>query len=158
MKGSLVPFHSEKNQWVKLFATPVACVLSCIWLCNPMARSLQAPRSMDFSKQEYWSLLPFPTPGDLPHQGIKPASLVSCVGRQVLYHCATWETPYKSKWTVKISSHPHRLTSVVFKSSCSFLFLSLCMKNKTVLWKGKNKKKEDMFNWDSPTKWRLKQL
>ena len=44
-----------------LFATPwtVAC---------------QAPLSMGFSREEYWSALPFPTPGDLPDPGIEPAS------------------------------------------------------------------------------------
>ena len=35
----------------------------------------QAPLSKEFSRQEYWSELPFPTPGDLPNPGIKPASL-----------------------------------------------------------------------------------
>ena len=34
----------------------------------------QAPLSMDFSKQEYWSGLPFPSPGDLPDPGIEPVS------------------------------------------------------------------------------------
>ena len=34
-----------------------------------------APLSMEFSRQEYWSGLPFPSPGDLPDQGIKPGSL-----------------------------------------------------------------------------------
>ena len=37
----------------------------------------QAPLSMEFSTQEYWSGLPFPTPGDLPDPGIEPASLAS---------------------------------------------------------------------------------
>ena len=36
-----------------------------------------APLSMEFSRQEYWSGLAFPTPGDLPDPGIEPASLVS---------------------------------------------------------------------------------
>ena len=36
----------------------------------------QAPLSMGFSRQEYWSGLPFPPPGDLPDPGIKPASPV----------------------------------------------------------------------------------
>ena len=46
---------------VQLFATPwtVAC---------------QAPPSMEFSRQEYWTGLPFPSPGDLPDPGIKPGS------------------------------------------------------------------------------------
>ena len=34
----------------------------------------QAPQSMGFSRQEYWSRLPFPSPGDLPNSGIKPRS------------------------------------------------------------------------------------
>ena len=34
----------------------------------------QAPPSMGFSRQEYWSGLPFPSPGDLPNPGIKPRS------------------------------------------------------------------------------------
>ena len=49
--------------------------------------------SMEFSRQVYWSGLPFPPPGDLPDQGIKAlSSCVSCTGRQILYHWATWET------------------------------------------------------------------
>ena len=42
---------------------------------TPWAVAHQAPLSMEFSRQEYWSGLPFPTPGDLP--GIEPASLAS---------------------------------------------------------------------------------
>ena len=37
----------------------------------------QAPPSMGFSRQEYWSGVPFPSPGDLPHPGIEPVSPVS---------------------------------------------------------------------------------
>ena len=37
----------------------------------------QAPLAMGFSRQEYWSGLPFPPPGDLPDPGIEPASLMS---------------------------------------------------------------------------------
>ncbi|ELR53624.1 hypothetical protein M91_05561, partial [Bos mutus] len=37
----------------------------------------QAPPSMGFPRQEYWSGLPFPPPGDLPHPGRDPASLAS---------------------------------------------------------------------------------
>ena len=36
-----------------------------------------APLPMGFSRQEYWSGLPFPSPGDLPDQGIEPTSLLS---------------------------------------------------------------------------------
>ena len=43
-------------------------------LCNPWTVAHQAPLSMGFSRQEYWSGLPFPSPGDLPNPGIKPGS------------------------------------------------------------------------------------
>ena len=36
--------------------------------------SYQAPQSMEFPRQEYWSGLPFPSPGDLPDPGIEPGS------------------------------------------------------------------------------------
>ena len=49
---------------VQLFATP--------WTV-----AYQGPLSMGFSRQEYWSGLPFPAPEDLHNPGIKPASLVS---------------------------------------------------------------------------------
>ena len=52
----------------------------------------QPPLSMGFSRQEDWSGLPFPPPGDLPDSGIKPKSLASCalVGRFFTAN-ATWE-------------------------------------------------------------------
>ena len=47
----------------------------------------QTPLSMAFSRQEYWSGLPFPPLSDLPNPGVEPSShYVSCIGRQVLYH------------------------------------------------------------------------
>ena len=62
-------------------------MLSCVWLCNPMDCSLQVPLPMGFSRQEYWSGLPFSPPGDLPNKGMKcSVSHVSCIGRWVLYH------------------------------------------------------------------------
>ena len=46
---------------IRLFATP--------WTV-----AYQASPSMGFSRQEYWSVLPFPSPGDLPDPGIEPRS------------------------------------------------------------------------------------
>ncbi|CAI9169360.1 unnamed protein product [Rangifer tarandus platyrhynchus] len=43
-------------------------------LCDPWTVAHQAPLSMGFSRQEYWSGLPFPSPGDLPDPGIEPGS------------------------------------------------------------------------------------
>ena len=54
------------------------CILSCFssaWLfATPWTIACQAPLSMGFSSQEYWSGLPCPPPGDLPDPGIKPVS------------------------------------------------------------------------------------
>ena len=44
------------------------------WIGTLWTVAHQAPLSMGFSKQEYWSGLPFPSPGDLPNPGIEPRS------------------------------------------------------------------------------------
>ena len=44
-------------------------------LVTPWTVAYQAPPSMGFSRQEYWSALPFPSPGDLPDPGIEVRSL-----------------------------------------------------------------------------------
>ena len=46
---------------------------------TPWTVAVQAPLSMKFPRQEYWSGFPFTTPGDLPDPGIEPASLASPV-------------------------------------------------------------------------------
>ena len=43
-------------------------------LSGHLAKCPQAPLSMEFSSQEYWSELPFPSPGDLPNPGVEPGS------------------------------------------------------------------------------------
>ena len=65
---------------------------SCPALCSSVDCSPQAPLSTGFSRQEYWSGLPFPTPGDLPYPGSKPVSLgsVALVGGFFTIS-ATWE-------------------------------------------------------------------
>ena len=74
---------------VSLFATPCQALLS-----------------MGFSRQEFWSRLPCPHPGDLPDTGMEPASYVSCVGGQVLYHQCHLGSP---TWHInKLSSSMHR--------------------------------------------------
>ena len=49
-------------------------VQSCPTLWAPWTAAYQAPLSTGFSRQEYWSGLPFPSPGDLPDPGIEPGS------------------------------------------------------------------------------------
>ena len=47
---------------------------SCLTLATPWTVAHQAPLSLGFSRQEYWSGLPFPSPWDLPDPGIEPRS------------------------------------------------------------------------------------
>ena len=59
---------------------------SCPTLAIPWTVARQAPLSAGFSRQEYRSGLPFPSPGDLPDQGIEPGSpalQVSCLPAEV---------------------------------------------------------------------------
>ena len=68
---------------VRLFAAPwtVAC---------------QALLPMEFSRQEYWSWVPFPNPGDLSHPGIEHACLVSSAWSGGFFTTSTaWEAPFK---------------------------------------------------------------
>ena len=61
-----------------------ACRLSCVQLLvTPWTVAHQVPLSMEFSRQECWSELPFPSPGIFPTQGLNP-SLLHCW--QILYH------------------------------------------------------------------------
>ena len=67
----------------------VARTLSHVrFFATPWTVARQDHLSIEFSRQEYWSGLPFPSPGELPNPGIK---LCLLVGRWILYHCATWE-------------------------------------------------------------------
>ena len=47
---------------------------SCPTLCDPWTVACQAPLSMEFFRQENWSMLPSPTPRNLPNTGTEPAS------------------------------------------------------------------------------------
>ena len=59
----------------------------------------QAPLSMEFFGQEYWSRLPFPTPGDFPDPGIKPTSLASpAMAGGFFTTCTTWEAHIFQIW------------------------------------------------------------
>ena len=83
------------NDLTNIFLYP-ECVLvaqSCPTPCDSMD-CCQAPRSMGWSRQEYWSRLPFPPPGDLPDLGIIPTSPVSPALAGGFYHWDTWEAPF----------------------------------------------------------------
>ena len=79
--------HAQSLSRVPLFAIP-----------RMVAR--HAPLSMGFPRQEYWSGLPFPS---LRVFLTRDPTHVSCIGRRILYHCATWEAPATSCAVVELA-------------------------------------------------------
>ena len=69
---------------------------SCPTLCNPMTVAHQAPLSMGFSRQEHWTELPCPPPGDLPNPGTEPSSHVSCLWQ---FSCHSDMSDSATPWT-----------------------------------------------------------
>ena len=96
---NMAPFAAESLRHVWLFGTP--------WTV-----AHQAPLPMGFSRQEYGSGLPFPSPGDLPSQGSNPCLLL---GRQMLYHWAACKALCKIRipemWWSLAESHCQLLWS-----------------------------------------------
>ena len=71
---SLMAFHIY---WSFVYPQNGVKSLSCVWLfVTPWTVAYQAPPSLGFSRQEYRSGLPFPSPGDLPNPGFEPRSPV----------------------------------------------------------------------------------
>ena len=82
---SSLPFHTYHFYYWKLCLFVLRC-FSRVWLFVTLWTIVhQAPLSMGFSRQEYWSGLPCPLPGDLPYAGIQPASLMSIQNWQVFF-------------------------------------------------------------------------
>ena len=85
--------------------TPCVCaqLLSRVLLfASPWTTARQAPLSMKFPREEYWSGLPSPPPGDLPDPGIKPTSLMSPV---LAGGCFTTEPPGKPMVHLKLTQY-----------------------------------------------------
>ena len=92
---------------VRLFATP--------WTV-----AYQDPLSMGFSRQEYWSGLPFPSPGDLPNPGIKPGSPALQAG------ALSSEPPGKPIKSLYLGSNVRFLDSILV-SFAFFLCVCVCV-------------------------------
>ena len=100
-------------------------VLSCFncvqLLATPWTVAHQAPLSLGFSRQEHWSGLPFPTPGDLPDPGIKSISLMPpAVAGGFFTTSTTLEALIIDKY------HPITLFLIVLNLLCVSFFLLLC--------------------------------
>ena len=82
MCGKLIQSGCQAEWFINSAMCVCVCVCVCMSSCVqpfviPLTVAHHALLCMNFSRQEYWSGLPFPTPGDLPNPGIEPASLVS---------------------------------------------------------------------------------
>ena len=96
--GSVVKNDDDDDDDAKSLQLCLTCCDSCC----------QAPLFMGFSRQEYWSGLPCPFPGDLPNPGIEPMSLnVSCTGnppgnagrdRRPGFNPCVRKIPWSRKW------------------------------------------------------------
>ena len=92
-------------------------LLSCAWLfMTPWTAARQAPLSMGFPRQEYWSWQPFPSPGYLPDPGMEPTSPVSPTWQADSFpvrHSQVWnpketeaDSQIEAETSVKESSEP----------------------------------------------------
>ena len=96
--------------------------LSCIWLfVTPWIVAYEIPPSMEFSRQECWSALPFPSPMDLPDPGIEPGSPALQADSFTVW--VTREVPQQCfKCTAKWFSYTHTHThTYIYSFSASFL-------------------------------------
>ena len=73
----------------------------CLILCDPMDYSPPGSTVYGILQARIWEWLACPSPGNLPHSGIEPASHVSCIGRQVLYNLCYVGSPGRSWKTLQ---------------------------------------------------------
>ena len=78
----------------------VLSCFSCVQLLStPWTVAHQAPLSMELSRQEHWSGLPWPPPGDIPNPGIKPMSPTSpALAGEFFTTSAAWEAHWNDGW------------------------------------------------------------
>ena len=98
----------------------------------PWTVAHQAPLSMEFSREEYWSGLPFPSPGELPDPGIKPGS--SCVTVRFFTIWATRKAPGKWLRDKSMSSFWHYYYShITWQLDSIWLFVDIIMKGYSLI-------------------------
>ena len=98
--GYLPHVTSSLNTYVCVHAQS----LQSVWLLATLwTVALHAPLSMGFSRKEYWSWLPHPSPGDLPNPEIKPVFLTSpALAGGFFTTNATWEAHYLLHFSINL--------------------------------------------------------
>ena len=89
-------------------------VMSCSLWPHGLYIACQAPLSMEFSRQDYWSGLLFPSPGHLPDPGIDPLS--PALASRFLTTSTTWEALYFPVLSPFLYIHPTHASTEIFKS------------------------------------------
>ena len=109
--GSLQDFHFMFSSQLALQHVLPSHISRVHLFATPWTIAHQAPLSMGFSRQEYWSRMPCPLPGDLPDPGIQPTTLNSpALACGLFTSSTTWEAPCMlSHSIVSGSLQPHRL-------------------------------------------------
>ena len=88
----MIPLIKQPIMLVYIYACMLSCFNHVQLFVTLWTIVHQAPLSMEFSRQVYWSGFPFPTPGDLPLPGIKPMSLASpALTGRFFTTSTTWE-------------------------------------------------------------------
>ena len=82
-------YHKRWRNWQEYKALS-AQSFSHVWLfITTWTVAHEAPLSMEFPRQEYWSGLPCLLQGIFPNQGLNHISFISCISKWIFYHCAT---------------------------------------------------------------------
>ena len=121
-KGSFVSFRYNLSTSTFSTYSLHVCMLSHFsraWLfAAPWTVARQGPLSMGFPRQEYWSGLPYPPPGDLPHPGTEPMSPSPALAGRIFTTSATWEAPLSCFQAVSFHFPP------IVWTSCSITSLN----------------------------------
>jgi len=115
--------HSSNNMYAKSLSHVLFFMI--LWTV-----AHQASPSMEFPRQEYWSGLPFLSPGDLPNPGIELASLVSPALASAFF---TTEPPGKPRQTAGMSNNSLMVRCLVHGSLLASLIISLFSIHSTLL-------------------------
>ena len=148
-----------------------ACMLSCfscIWLFATLwTVTCQAPLSLGFSRQEYWSGLPYPPPGDLPNPGIEPRSLnllhwqgdsftAGATGKPIPlegknyfhFHC---RNDYATQSNLQIQHNPYQIINGIFLRTWTKKF-TICMETQKTPNSQSHLEKEKQ-SWRNQSSW-----
>ena len=125
-------FSPKERQCQRMFNGVYARLFSHVWIfVTPWTVASQAPLSVGFSRQEYWTGLPFSTPGDLPDSGIKPTSLASPAWQADALQLAQTRKPEKAQ---RSNYHTIALISLASMVMLKNVYIALTIQTLLAKW------------------------